>query len=220
MKKIILIEDRSNRQKKLLGKNYAEFEHLVKQNIFKNIQGGKDFDEIKEKFNKHEFNGLLTYDIIMFHRSAFSNEVRNNLLHYLKENKKTVASFSGGISSVELSLDKNFVFLLMNVNLFYDNLLTFLKDDEKNIYKLGFGNQWKINILYDAVEKLYTFLENETSNESQKTYRKPFSIFESNIPNAFIKENYFKQYIGNQMIERKDIEAVIQKIVYDLYQCI
>lgn len=213
MKNIILIEDRINRQKKVLGSQYPVFESMVKQNHIKNIQGGKDFEEIKERFSKSEFDVLANFDIIMFHRSAFPNEIRYNLTEFLKNNKKTFVSFSGGISSVELTSNASFTSLMINVNVFYNHLLDFLKDEEKNLYRLAFGQHWKFNLLYDGLDKLHNFLI-ERNNE----IKMPFSAFESYISSSFIKEIYFKDFKGNQIIVKDDIESVIKKIKIDLNQ--
>lgn len=215
MKKIILIEDRVNRQKKVLGAKYEEFESLVLKNIFKNIQGGKDFDEIIEHLNNSKFGILPEYDIIIFHRSAFSNEIRNKLLEFARNHKKTVVSFSGGISSIELSTQNSFTFLLMNVNEFYHNLLDFLTDEEKNIYKLAFGKQWRINLLYEGVEKLTKFL-----HEQPNDFKKPYSAFETSIPNTFIKQHYFNDVEANQRISKNELEEIVKKIANDLNQSI
>lgn len=211
MEKIILIEDRIYRQKRVLGDNYPFFENLVKEKNIKNIQGGNNFDEIKEKFKKSEFDILSNYDIVMFHRSAFPNDIRHNLTEFLKKHKKTFVSFSGGVSSVELTSNGLFNSLIINVNVFYNNLLDFLKDENKNLYKLAFGQYWELNLLYDGLEKLYTYLR-----EQNDEFKIPFSAFESFISSSFIKENYFKEYNGNQKIKKNDIQSAIDKITMDL----
>lgn len=160
MKKILLIEDRIERQVRFTedtGINLKSYSDIIDNKIY---------------FDKNE---LEKYSIIITHRSAFG-DYEENILDYLKKycektNTKLVF-FSGGISATYYSKTK-YEFLLLNSKSFYNkNLKLFLEDmknrKEANLLILAYGNNWRINMMLNTLAKINLFLDNNNSKEKVK----------------------------------------------------
>ncbi len=210
MKKILIIEDRVERQNKFTNKTGIAFDRY------------ETFLDRRESFEK---DSLGEYSTIITHRSAFG-ESDDNILDYLKkycENHQTkLVFFSGGISSTFYSKIK-YEFLLLNSKSFYSkNLELFLddfqKNQEPNILLLGYGKDWKTNILLNTLEKINLFISNNETKERVK-----FNKFktETKIENIedMIEFEYPKIGKGNGVLLddlkalSKDIKFQIQKEV-------
>ena len=205
--KAILIEDRVNRQKNILGRKLNE---LTQFTLLKNISGGKDFEELNQKLNDQEYTVLDEFSIIMLHRSAFEANTRNGIIEYLKKTNKKVVFFSGGITSCRINEIDRLDFLLINVNLFYsENLFYFLKNNGDNLLELAFGREWQTSILIDTYEKLVIYFKSFV--------RKPFAKIDSEILfNSWIIQKFFKDYAQNDIIEKSELETILEKIKKEL----
>ena len=160
MKKILLIEDRVERQNKFTNETGIS---LDKYETFLDRRESLDKDSLGE------------YSTIITHRSAFG-ESDENILDYLKKycevHQTKLVFFSGGISSIFYSKIK-YEFLLLNSKSFYSkNLELFLddfqKNQEPNILLLGYGKDWKTNILLNTLEKINLFISNNETKERVK----------------------------------------------------
>ena len=205
--KAILIEDRVNRQKNLLGRKLNE---LTQFTFLKNIPGGKNFEELNQKLNDKEYTVLDEFSLIMLHRSAFETNTRNGIIEHLKKSNKKVVFFSGGITSCQINKIDSLDFLLINVNLFYsENLFYFLKNNGDNLLELAFGREWQTSILIDTYEKLVIYFKSFE--------RKPFAKIDSEILfNSWIIQNFFKDYAQNEIIEKSELETILEKIKKEL----
>ncbi len=160
MKKILLIEDRVERQLKFANDTGIK------------LQKYNDFLDRKTKLEK---SCLDEYSTIITHRSAFG-DADENILDYLKkyceETGTNLVFFSGGISSIYYSNAK-YSFLLLNSKSFYSkNLQLFLEDakqnGDSNILLLGYGKHWKINILLNTLENINLFISTNEANGKEK----------------------------------------------------
>jgi len=152
MKSILLIEDRVERQIKFTDDTGINLE-----------QYGSFLDN-RTTLDK---SSLKEYETIVTHRSAFGND-DENILDYLKkyceETATNLVFFSGGISSTFYSKGK-YEFLLLNSKSFYSRNLQLFLDDvaegkDANVLLLGYGKQWKFNILLNTLEKVNLFISN------------------------------------------------------------
>jgi hypothetical protein len=200
--KAILIEDRINRQKNILG---SRLDELKEFRFLKNISGG-DFEDLYQKLHNKEYSTLNEYSLIMLHRSAFETDTRNGLIEHLKKSNKKVVFFSGGISGCQFSKIDSLDFLLMNVNQFYsENLFYFLKNNGDNLLELAFGQEWQTSILIDTYEKLVVY--------SKSFERKPFAKIDAEIVfNSWIIQLFFNNYAQNDLIEKSELEKILEKI--------
>jgi len=204
-KKIMLIDDRTERQTKFHEKTSISFDKYSK--ILDNFTA-KSYEELLEKFRKNDFEILNKYEVIITHRSAFGDlngQVINTFKEFCRQEKKSLVFFSGGISSVSI---KNLPFehLLLNSKNFYsDNLELFLelsKNNKPNLLILAFGENWKINLLLNSLEKMNVFIgknnfaENITYEEFEDEVHidliRDFLIFEQPT-NDFLKMQDFKK---------------------------
>lgn len=204
--KALLIEDRVHRQNKLLGKNLNE---LIKP-FLKNISGGQEFANIQKNLTSKEFSVLDEYSVIMLHRSAFDTNTRNGLIEYLRKADKKIVFFSGGISGCQISKIGNLELLLINVNQFYsENLILFLNNEASNLQELAFGNNWRISNLIDVYDKLIIY--------TKSFIRKPWLSIEVDLKlNSWIKENYFSDLHQRDLINKSELEEVLNKMNTDL----
>lgn len=205
--KAILIEDRVNRQKNILGRKLDELKQFT---FLKNISGGNDFEELNQKLNNKEYAVLDEYSLIMLHRSAFETNTRNGIIEHLKKSNKKLVFFSGGITSCQFNKIDSLDFLLINVNQFYsENLFYFLKNNGDNLLELAFGYEWQTSILADTNEKLVIY--------SKSFERKPFARIDAVIVfNSWIIQKFLKDYAQNDIIEKIELEAILEKIKKEL----
>ncbi len=160
MNKVLLIEDRIERQIKFTKDTGID---LTKYS---------DFLDNKISLDK---TNLDNYSTIITHRSAFGDE-DENILDYLKkhcdETQTQLVFFSGGITNTFYSNTK-YEFLLLNSKSFYSrNIELFLNDirqeNEPNLLLLGYGKQWKFNILLNTLENVNLFISNSKSEKKTK----------------------------------------------------
>lgn len=159
MKKILLIDDRKERQTKFTADTGINLESYI--DILDNIIGQKYYEYV-EKLSQDNFE--LEHDVIIVHRSAFGEthiNILDRLKNYCQDKNKKLIFFSGGISST-FYMKEPFEILLINSKIFYsNNLKIFLDDalkDNFNILKIGYGNKWKLNIMLNILEKINKFL--------------------------------------------------------------
>lgn len=156
MKKILLIEDRIERLDKYIETTGFDI---------------KTLDVLEQRESLGDVD-LGEYSMIITHRSAYGDNDQN-ILDFLKkhceETNTKLVFFSGGISSTFYSKSK-FEFLLLNSQAFYsDNLQLFLNDavknEEPNLLLLGYGENWKINIILNTLEKINLFISDNEGKE-------------------------------------------------------
>ncbi len=142
--KIAIIEDRIARLEQFTDFNLKKSKSVV-------IITGLEFDNLVYSLTINDTSKLNQYDCIASHRSALSNEVRDAIKEYCRNNKKPLIFFSGGITSSILK-DGEFPFLHINSKDFYsENLKLFIEACEEhnavNLLLLQFGERWKLSLL-------------------------------------------------------------------------
>lgn len=157
MKKIMLIDDRTERQIKFYeetGVNLDEY-----SDVLDNFTADS-YEELLKDFKSNDFSIIEKYEVIITHRSAFGDLnglVISNFKELCKQKNKSIVFFSGGISSISIK-NSPFVHLLLNSKKFYsNNLKLFLelsKNNKPNLLVLAFGENWKINLLLNSLEKI------------------------------------------------------------------
>ncbi|MCS7053784.1 MAG: hypothetical protein NZM09_08620 [Ignavibacterium sp.] len=210
--KVLLIDDRPNRQERFLD-GERKLQYYIDSGVLTNIVGGTDFDLVKTKFENSNFLMLQDYDFIAIHRSAVNTEIRNQIISRVDKRKRLIF-FSGGISESNLIKSQGNQLLLINSKTFYDNLILFLdacqKGNKDSLMQLAYGKNWELNLLYEALEKFYSLL-NKESNISEYFYE-----FEIEIPNEYIKLRYFKDCEANTIITSDILKSITSSILNDI----
>lgn len=206
MKKILLIDDRKERQTKFT--NETGIELGLYANILDNITGDEYYEYVRI-LSQDTFE--LEHDVIIVHRSAFGEvdiNILDRLKKYCQENNKKLIFFSGGISST-FYLEKPFEFLLVNSKIFYSNNLKIFLDDvllgDLNIVKIGYGNQWKLNLMLNILEQINKFI-NLTSNfnhDDMARYSKFVDTTQINLMDEYLMYNEPK--LKNGGVKKMDL---------------
>jgi hypothetical protein len=142
--KIAIIEDRIPRLEQ-----FTDFD--LKKSKSVTIITGLEFENLIHSLKINDTSKLNQYECIASHRSALSNEVRDTLKEYCRNNKKPLVFFSGGITS-SVFKDEEFPFLHINSKEFYsENLKLFIEAYEGhntlNLLFIQFGKKWKLSLL-------------------------------------------------------------------------
>ncbi len=163
-----------------------------------------------------DITNLNQYSTIITHRSAFGTR-DDNVLDHLKNHCSEIGTklvfFSGGITSTYYSKTK-YEFLLLNSKSFYSiNLQLFLDDIKQNgnpnILLLGYGQQWKINLMLNTLAKINLFVSDNESKVKIKLQRfKTYTKIE-NIKN-YIDFDYPYVEMGGVLIN--DLKIFSEKI--------
>jgi len=218
MRKILLLEDRSQRQNDFLKTNNIQ---LNKYTVLDNKIDEK-FISFMLKIKENEFD-LNIYDVIIAHQSIFLNENRDvlgKLQNYCKKHKKALVLFSGGNETSYNNED--YEKLDLSSEEFYSkNLILFLEDFEKNninIRILTFGNQWRLNIILSILEEINIFINmNKKEKVLFNSFKQRNRTFFNNIDTLNL-ELYNYQIVGNKIYlsEIMKLRDSIVTIIKDL----
>ena len=205
MKKILLIEDRSDRQKQFENKTKIELE--LYDDILDNMINKKYTDTFdKLKSNSFDFR---EYDVIISHKSAFEDRnvtILKNIETYCRDNKKIFILFSGGVDSNYYLEEDGYIYMeLSSQKLYSQNIELFLedfRDGNINPLILSYGIKWKVNILLNILEKINLILERD---EKELVFYKKFK---SNSDIELIEKigiDIYEVYLEGKKISKDEI---------------
>jgi len=166
MKKILLIEDREERQKNLL--QLVNINLNKYKNILDNIIEDRFITFIKD-INNNSFD-FSPYDVIIAHQSIFIEDKRDILskIRDACEKGKRLVLFSGD-KEISSYSDSSYEELgLSSKKLYSKNLELFLEAFQKgeiNIRIIAFGTHWKANIMLNVLEKINLFIETNSDED-------------------------------------------------------
>lgn len=209
MKKILLIEDRPERQKLFMGDTKIDLTSY--SDILDNITDNK-YKTLLEELKNNTFN-FDEYETIISHKSAFDDDNRlilNKIKNHCKASKKQLIFFSGGISANYYD-NTEYEFMELNSKVFYSkHLKLFLEDARKNkpnILILSYGNKWKLDTLLNVIEKINYFIN--TNNEEDILYTEFENKTDLNYLSNF---DYYKPKIEDDWIDLEEIKKVKNSI--------
>jgi len=161
MKKILLIEDRSQRQN--LFSNETKI-NLNNNPILDNMINEK-YDSVLNDLQNDAFI-LDDYSVIIAHKSAFGDDnimILKKLENHCRTNKKTLILFSGGIDCNFYLEEEGYIMMEINSKTLYSiNIQLFLEGFKKgnnNPLILSYGDRWKSNVLLNVLESINLFIE-------------------------------------------------------------
>lgn len=207
MKKLLIIEDKTDRQR-----NFVSSEKLnIFNNILKNVIDD-DCSKILEQFMEDNFNILEEYEYIAIHESIFKSydeEIFEKVKKYIKDKDKKLILFSGGLFNVFLQKTQNILYL--SDYSFYSNLEIFLNNLNKkveDILMLAYGEYYIINPLIAIKNSINRFLnENKTVNEFR------FKSVQSKTNfNQIDKHINFSDYQEEGKITKDSLVKIVNKI--------
>jgi len=217
MSKILLIEDRSARQKLFMEDTKIDL------NKYSDILDNMIDDKYNTLYDALKTESFIfeNYEVIISHKSAYDNDnsaILHRLENYCKTNNKKLVLFSGGVDFVYHYKDADYEHLELNSKLFYSyNLELFFNDFKNgnfNILSLAYGKQWKLNIMLEVLEKINFYIEiNNKSSFFYKRFALDVNIESLKNINVPIEFEYNEKKISkDEIIKLKDkLLAYIQK---------
>jgi len=207
MKKLLIIEDKTTRQKENIS--YGKLDTF--NNILKNVIDD-DYTKIFEQFKNSDFNILEKYEYIAIHESAFKphkEKIFENIKEYIKGKEKKLILFSGGSFNTFLQEPQNILYL--SDITFYRNLEIFLdKLDKKDedILMLAYGEYYHITSLLEIKKNITRFLDD---NKAKNKFRFKSVLSKTNFNQI---DNYinFYDYKEEDHITKESLINIIEKI--------
>lgn len=148
MKKIIIVEDRPERQEQYIPDGKHGVEKLsATPGVFNCI--GQDCKNHLDRLAQGDFTVLDGYDLIIYHRSALHKSgLVNDVNQYCQSTQVPLIHFTGGESSVIYS-HSGFEYLLISSRLFYSSrLFDFIDSFRKNptlpLIHFAYGDNWRL----------------------------------------------------------------------------
>jgi hypothetical protein len=192
--------------------------------IFLEIIDGNKFIDTRNNISGHNLDIFNSYDIIMSHKSALSQNEQDIICEYCSRNMKSIVFFSGGISTSFYEEIKNPILHINSKEFYSSNLVNFLNNilntNEINIKILQFGDKWKLNNLLNVRDKLKFLIYNNLDSKYiiEEDIQNAISPAELNIiSNDEIKtkiEYYFENGIKNNFIDC--IQEIIDQINHQI----
>lgn len=216
MKKILLIEDRYERQK--------EFEENSKlflsaySDILDNMIGNK-YDELLAQIKDSSFD-FQKYDVIISHESAFGND-NTKILTILENTKKPLVYFSGGIYATYYQ-NIEYEHVGLSSNRFYNQNLKFFleayREDNLNLLLLCYGKNWKLYIILEALEKINLFINRNIKGKSLRykrlSHEVDFALLDS------LNFQYYRPEESEKLIEIEDVKKISKSIKDYIYEVV
>jgi len=217
MKKVLLIEDRFSRQALFMRETEINLEQY--SNILDNISNG-DEANLFELTLKGDFD-YSRYDYILCHKSIFNgnnSQFISLLKKHTEENNIALILFSGGVSVNYYSNNPHEVLELNSKTFYSQNLKLFLDAIEKgneNILMLCYGENWKLSILSNSLEKINLFIA-ENLDEDRIVYNNFINEIEiSKIEK--INQSFYAVVVDNGWISIEEI-IKFRDSLYDYFQ--
>ena len=208
MKKILLVEDRPQRQQNFLEKQDIDLTQM--NDILVNCANEVHQSLIEDI--KSETIDWNQYSTIIIHRSGFRQEILDKLKEFCKDNTIQLVFFSGGISAT-FYMAQPYEFLQLNSKeLYTKNLKLFLETNANNLLQLAYGEEWEVNILLNKLEKINKFIEdNKIEGDGENAHYSEFSekinidLLQTLIEDLTIEET--------TVIKIEEIEKISKKIL-------
>jgi hypothetical protein len=221
MRKVLLIEDRSERQQRFMQ------ETKIDLSLYSEILDNCIDEEYQNVFNalKSDSLNLENYSMIVVHKGAFADDnsaVIKKIETHCKNNGKALVLFSGGVDANYYLEEDGFVLMELNSKVLYSQNIKLFLDNflqgANHPLILSYGEKWKINILLNSLEKINYLLE--SIPKEYMLYKKfaeesKIELVESLDIDIYQVELAGKRVYRDEMMKLKeDILTHIQKTTY------
>ena len=207
MKKILLIDDETDKQNSVLEQVGIDF--IKYMDILDNLTGEEaiaffiDLDMDDEP--------LVQYKVWIIHQTLFNKlkGMKRRVERFCKQNSIQLVLFSGSISTVMIKPKTGL--LKMSRDDLYKNLKNFLeysKNNEAQLEILGFGDNWKVTLLSNTEDAIEKFLDNESETISMELFRSTINNLDSTIK-ILGNEDFFNL---SGRVDRDVIVSLLQDI--------
>jgi len=217
MKKVLLIEDRFPRQALFMRETKIDLEQY--SHILDNVSNGDEVN-LFELTIKGEFD-YAKYDYVLCHKSIFNgdnSQFISLLKKYTQENNISLILFSGGVSVNYYSSNPHEILELNSKTFYSQNLKLFLDAIEKgneNILMLCYGQNWKLSILSNSLEKINLFIA-ENLNKDRIVYNNFINEIEiAKIEK--INQSFYDVVVNNGWVSIEEI-IKFRDSLYDYFQ--
>lgn len=175
MKQVILIENRTDRQKHYLPNQEADVDTLNALSFLKNSIGDDCKKNLKQ-IDENDLTFLSPYDLIIIHRSALAELPSGNatvrISNYASKSNKDLILYSGAITNFYYS-ETNGKYLLISSKDFYSNnlipfLYSYANGNSKALVEMVFGHNWKLNYYLKFRELLLNISTEENGTWSNQ----------------------------------------------------
>ena len=202
MKKILLVEDRPQRQQNFLEKQSIDLTQMHDRLV----NCAEEVHQYLIEDIKNEDIDWNQYSTIIIHRSGFEQEILDKLKEFSQLNSLKLVFFSGAISST-FYMAQPYEFLQLNSKeLYTKNLKLFLETNENNLLQLAYGEEWEVNILLNKLEKINKFIENDKLDKGIERINKFIKEQELNKDEDLEKINKFMEV--EKLNKYEDIEKI------------
>ncbi len=177
MKKILLIDDETDKQNSLLEQYGIDFTKYM--DILDNLTGeesmaffiGLDMDD----------ESFLQYKVWIIHQTLFNKlkGMKRRVERFCKQNTIQLVLFSGSVSTVMIKPKTGL--LKMSRDDLYKNLTYFLehsKSNEPQLEILGFGDNWIVPLLSNVEDSIEKFLATEGQSISSELFKSQINNLE------------------------------------------
>ena len=180
MIKVVIIDDKIERMNHFLKKRNLNFFQFP----FLKVCNTHNLVEIKEDVKSETFRLFEGMEIIMTHRSYWSQIELDILKNYCSKMKSLLVPFSGGSNTTHYS-EYPARLLTIDVSQFYnDRLIIFLRNYKENsqpdVRILQYGEKWKLNILFECRNSIAVFQQKYPS----------ISIFKKKSPQLILPKEF------------------------------
>ncbi|MBN2824487.1 MAG: hypothetical protein JXQ76_04115 [Campylobacterales bacterium] len=221
MRKVLLIEDRSERQQRFMQ------ESKIDLTLYSNILDNAIDEAYSDVFKAFKSSALdwEQYSVFMVHKGAFEEDnsaIIKEIETHCKTTQKSLILFSGGVDSNYYLEEEGFVLMELNSKTLYSqNIKLFLEEFAQGVNQpliLSYGKKWRVNILLNSLEKINYILE--TMPKEYMLYKRFVQDSKIELIEPLEIELYSVNLEGKRIYQdeiiklRTDILAYIQKVSY------
>ena len=195
---IILIDDRPERRKKLLGN---DLNPRLEDSKVIDIPDVVSCKKYFEKLNAKDVSVFNSYKTIMIHKSPLNKDGLSAIPDYCSEKNRSLVFFSGSLSQIIYNNDFNEVLSLNSSDLYTINLINFLENHESsNILELAYGKKYEFHLFINYRNIVHSIIKGDQEEETKLDLEDLHKIIFNETINT-MKELDYKEY--SKMIQEK-----------------
>lgn len=162
---IILIDDRPERRKKILGE---ELNRQLEDSQVIHIPDVLSSKQYFEKLNSKDISVFNSYKTIMIHKSPLNRDGLSVITDYCAHKNISLVFFSGSLSQIIYKNDFSEVLSLNSSDLYTTNLINYLEHHESsNILELAYGKKYEFHLFINYRNIVNSIIKDDQVEESK-----------------------------------------------------